>query len=83
VDSFGAVLFTGAPASGGAVRRLRPDGTIDTIAGTGVAGSEGDGGFATDAQFNFPDSLAMDAFGRILVTDRYNHRVRVLTPVQE
>jgi sugar lactone lactonase YvrE len=83
VDSFGAVLFTGAPGYGGVVRRLRPDGTIDTIAGTGVAGSDGDGGFATAAQFNFPDSLAMDASGRILVTDRFNHRVRVLTPVRE
>lgn len=83
VDSFGAVLFTGAPGFGGVIRRLRPDGTIDTIAGTGVVGSEGDGGYATDAQFNFPDSLAKDSSGRILVTDRFNHRVRILTPIQE
>src|SRR5690606_21547256 len=32
------------------IRRLAPDGTISTVAGTGVGGDGGDGGPATDAQ---------------------------------
>ena len=86
-DPDGNLLFTsnsnaGQLARGGVVRRIRPDGTIDTIAGTGNPGVGGDGGFATDATLNFPDSLAIDTAGRILVTDRYNMRVRALLPVQ-
>jgi sugar lactone lactonase YvrE len=85
LDPSGSLIFTttagGALTRGGKVMRVRPDGTIDTIAGTGDPGAAGDGGFATDATFNFPDSLAIDSTGAILVTDRFNHRVRVLTPV--
>jgi len=85
-DQFGALLFTSNTATGagrgGMVRRIRPDGTIDTIAGTGNAGADGDGGFGTDATLNFPDSIAIDSVGRILVTDRFNHRVRALVPAE-
>lgn len=79
-DGLGSVLFTGANGVfGGYVRRVRADGNIETIAGS-VAGLAGDGGYATDAQFNFPDGLAIDSAGRILVADRWNHRVRALVP---
>jgi sugar lactone lactonase YvrE len=86
-DPFGALLFTsntalGAVSRGGLVRRVRPGGTIDTIAGNGNPGDDGDGGYATDATLNFPDSLAIDSAGRILVTDRFNQRVRALIPAQ-
>ena len=81
-EPYGALLFTSNSAvgvgRGGLVRRIRPDGTIDTIAGTGNPGDDGDGGYATDATLNFPDSLAIDSAGRILVTDRFNLRVRAL-----
>ena len=79
-DESGSVLFTGADGVfGGYVRRVRSDGSIETIAGS-VAGLAGDGGYATDAQFNFPDGLSMDYVGRILVADRWNHRIRALVP---
>jgi hypothetical protein len=86
-DQFGALIFTatattGTLTRGGKVRRVGPDGTIDTIAGTGDPGAGGDGGLATEATLNFPDSLAIDSTGAILVTDRFNHRVRALTPVR-
>ena len=51
-------------------------GTISTIAGTGEPGFSGDGGAATDAQFNQPHSLAFDAEGDIYVADIGNHRIR-------
>jgi len=50
---------------------------ITTIAGTGKLGFSGDGGPATQAQFNQPHSLAFDAAGDLYVCDIMNHRVRV------
>jgi DNA-binding beta-propeller fold protein YncE len=76
-DPAGALIFTtnaggGTLSCGGKVRRVRPDGMIDTIAGTGDPGAGGDGGPASEATLNFPDSLAIDSTDAILVTDRFN-----------
>ncbi len=49
---------------------------ITTIAGTGKAGFDGDGGPATQATFNQPHSLAFDAAGDLYVCDILNHRIR-------
>ena len=49
---------------------------ITTIAGTGTAGSKGDGGTATLAQLNYPSAVAVDAFGGVYIADRENHRIR-------
>lgn len=51
------------------VRRIAPDGTIDTIAGTGEEGLAGDGGPATRARFGYLARLALDDDG-LLVTDQ-------------
>ena len=50
--------------------------TISTVAGTGKMGFSGDGGPATDAQFNQPHSLAIDQAGDLYVCDIANHRIR-------
>ncbi len=50
--------------------------TITTIAGTGTAGSSGDGGQATSAQLNRPRGVAVDAQGNVYVADESSHRVR-------
>jgi len=50
--------------------------TITTIAGTGKQGFSGDGGPATEAQFNQPHSLAFDPAGDLHVCDIMNHRIR-------
>ena len=63
------------------VRRVWPDGTITTIAGTGSAGFSGDDGPAIDAQLDEPKALALLADGRILVADSSNDRVRIVTPL--
>jgi sugar lactone lactonase YvrE len=62
------------------VRRVSPDGTITTVAGTGKPGFSGDGGKATDAQLNSPYFLAVDGAGALFISDRNNHRVRKVTP---
>jgi sugar lactone lactonase YvrE len=58
------------------VREIAPNGRIATIAGTGAAGSAGDGGPSTAAQLNAPAGLALAADGSLLVADSGNGRVR-------
>ena len=53
-------------------------GHIYTVAGTGSAGSSGDGGPATAAMLRTPASVATDAAGNLVVADSGNNRVRVI-----
>lgn len=64
------------------VRRVdRKTQIISTIAGNGRQGFRGDGGPATEAEFNQPHSIALDRRGAIYVADVGNHRVRRIDPV--
>lgn len=61
------------------IRKVTPDGTISTVAGTfATSGSAGDGGPATDALFNTPQGIAVDANNRLFITDTSNHATRVV-----
>ena len=62
------------------VRMVSAQGTITTIAGNGVAGFSGDGGQATSAELNYPRGAAVDAAGNLYVADRFNNRIRKITP---
>ena len=62
------------------IRVILNDGTIQTIAGNGVAGFGGDGGPALSGALNNPRSVAVGTFGDIYVADFANSRVRKLTP---
>ena len=53
-------------------RRVSPDGTISTIAGTGAIGFSGDGGPATDAELNFPKGITLGTDGRLYIADYGN-----------
>jgi sugar lactone lactonase YvrE len=60
------------------VRRVLPDGSIDTVLGTGEAGS-GPTGFGPDTPIRFPERLAVDEDNRrLIVADTHNHRVLAL-----
>jgi len=61
------------------IRRVGLDGTITTLAGTGVAGNTGDGGAATLATLNGPTSVAFDANGNLYIADTGNARIRVVS----
>ena len=51
------------------IRQVTPDGTITTVAGTGFAGTNGDGGPAIKAGINSPFAIASDnAGGYYLIT---------------
>jgi sugar lactone lactonase YvrE len=58
------------------VRKISQDGTITTLAGTGKLGFSGDGGKATEAQFNRPAYVIADGAGNLFISDFFNHRVR-------
>ena len=58
------------------VRRVTPDGVINTVAGDGVVGYSGDGGPATSAQISLPLSVALDGAGNLYMADTHNNRAR-------
>jgi sugar lactone lactonase YvrE len=60
------------------VRRVAPDGTIRTVAGTGKPGYSGDGGPATRAQLHGPYGVFSDAKLGLLIADTYNHVIRAV-----
>jgi streptogramin lyase len=62
------------------VRKVTPDGTIITVAGTGIAGYGGDGGSAAGAQLARPRGVFVDADGCVYIGDTENHRIRKVTP---
>jgi DNA-binding beta-propeller fold protein YncE len=57
------------------VRRVLPDGTIETYAGT-TKGYSGDGGPAIAAQLNEPYELAWDKDANLYIVERMNHCIR-------
>ena len=91
IASDGAVYI--ADSGNNRVRKVAPDGTISTIAGTGpgianillppsfqTCAFSGDGGPATSAQLCDPAQLAFDKAGGLYVADFGNARVRRISP---
>ncbi|MGE0118616.1 MAG: hypothetical protein AB7S71_12220 [Dongiaceae bacterium] len=60
------------------IRRIAPDGTIATVAGTGEPGYTGDGGPATMARLRGPYGLIVGDDGRLLIADSQNNVVRAV-----
>jgi sugar lactone lactonase YvrE len=61
-----------------AIRKIAADGTVSTLAGSGVAGfADGQG---AQAQFNGPVGVAVDENGIVYVADTYNDRIRRIAP---
>jgi len=64
------------------IRKVTPKGEVSTIAGSGPADSYGgrQEGYAdgpgNEAEFAFPADIAIDAAGKLYVTDYKNHRIR-------
>ena len=60
------------------IRRVAPDGSVTTVAGSGGYGST-DGPGAT-ATFYFPFGVAVDGAGNLFVSDAMNNNVRKVAP---
>ncbi|WP_445149919.1 hypothetical protein [Baekduia sp. Peel2402] len=63
------------------VRAVAPDGTISTLAGTGVLGLSGDGGEPAAGQVSHPRAAVENGSGGVLIADAFNHRIRAVTEV--
>ena len=74
IDHHGNVYI--ADANNNCIRKVTPTDTIITIAGTGIAGYNGDGISATSAQLNLPYGVTVDSIGNIYIADGQNHRIR-------
>jgi len=73
-DSAGNVLL--ADASNNRVRKVDTSGIVTTLAGKTSAGYSGDGGVATNASLNSPQSVAVGADRSLFIADTGNNRIR-------
>jgi sugar lactone lactonase YvrE len=60
------------------VRKITPDGTVTTLAGSGVIGDTNGKGLA--ASFNHPSGIVADKDGNLYVADFANAKIRKITP---
>ena len=60
------------------IKKIATDGTVTTLAGSGVAGSAD--GAAADASFNEPSDLVIDKQGNLYVADLAGNKIRKITP---
>ncbi|HWW43931.1 MAG TPA: hypothetical protein VN180_02575, partial [Acidimicrobiia bacterium] len=73
-DALGNVYI--ADAGNQRIRKVTTDGRIGTVAGNGGIGYAGDGGPATSASFDFPESVAVGPGGELYIADSHNQRIR-------
>jgi sugar lactone lactonase YvrE len=60
------------------IRKINPNGTVTTFAGSGAQGQADSTG--TAASFNGPSGVAVDKAGNVYVADTYNNVIRKITP---
>jgi len=77
VDTAGYVYV--ADAANHMIRKISPDGTTSTLAGTQTPGfDDGSGGLFGTATFSSPTGVAVDAAGTVYVGDTGNYAVRAV-----
>jgi hypothetical protein len=60
------------------VRRIGGDGRLETVAGGPEAGDSGDGGPAVAATLNAPNGLRLYGSDVLLVSDRFNNKIKAV-----
>jgi len=77
VDGTGNLFV--ADAEGNAIREISVTGSVTTLAG-GSYGWVMQNGLGTNATFNWPTGIAVDAAGHIYVGDSFDNAIRLMTP---
>jgi NHL repeat len=81
VTGLTVVLLALAPATPSLAQSTGPaQGGLEVLAGTGSAGSGGDGGPAASATLRRPKGVAVGDDGTVYVSDTGNHTVRAVAP---
>lgn len=75
-DAAGNLLI--ADSANHRIRRIDAQGIITTICGDGKAGRAGYNDPVSPTSLNYPQGLALDKAGNLLIADTYNHVVRRL-----
>ncbi|MBB30515.1 MAG: hypothetical protein CME25_16610 [Gemmatimonadetes bacterium] len=83
VDADGNVYFTVTHYAGNQdynhqIHKISSEGVLTVLAGSAQIGS--DDGTGTDASFNWPDGVAVDASGNVYVADGNNYKIRKISP---
>ena len=74
VDDIGNLFI--ADSGNDRIRRVDPQGVINTVAGIGVGGFGGDGGAAVGAALHSPGGVAVGGDGNLYIADSINTRIR-------
>src|SRR5262249_10214043 len=80
VDGSGTLFL--ADTNNYRIRKVTPDGLIDTVAGNGIYGFSGDGGPASAAKIAAPYSVAVGGGNSLFIADTFSSRIReIVSPV--
>jgi DNA-binding beta-propeller fold protein YncE len=60
------------------IRKISPTGEVTTLAGSGVEGAMDGSGI--EANFKYPEGVAVDSNGKVYVADGYNNKIRKISP---
>jgi hypothetical protein len=63
------------------IRQVKTNGIIVTVVGDGLTGYSGDGGAATNAALDKPESVAVNGSGNLFIADTSNDVVREVVPL--
>ncbi len=74
VDAYDDVFI--ADYANSRIRMVGANGTITTMAGSGIAGYSGDGGVATNANLYEPVGLGLDNYGNLFIAGDYYSTIR-------
>jgi streptogramin lyase len=67
-----------ADAGNNKIRKISATGEVTTLAGSGVEGAMDGSGI--EANFKYPEGVAVDGNGKVYVADGYNNKIRKISP---